>query len=340
MLRFLTAGESHGKALVSILEGMVSGLPLTEEYINSELKKRQAGLGRSVRQAMENDSVEILSGMRNGKTTGAPIALVISNVDNHERKEVMSQLRPGHADLAGILKYGLSDIRPVLERASARETASRVAVGAVARRFLEEFGVKISSKVISLGGSAHENEWEALVEKAKNDGDTLGGVFEVTAEGVPAGLGSHVHYDRKLDGQLALALMSMQAVKGVEVGIGFEAAARRGSQVHDEIGFRDGKYIRGSNRAGGIEGGISNGQPIVLKAAVKPISMMKKAMNSVDITTKEACQAHFERSDVCAVFPAAIVGESAAAVALAGAFLEKFGGDSLEEVRSHFNSSL
>lgn len=339
MLRFLTAGESHGKALISVLEGMVSNLPLTQEYINNELSKRQKGLGRSERMKLEKDTAEILSGVRNGRTIGSPIGLIIKNIDNADRPESVTKLRPGHADLAGCIKYNQKDIRNILERASARETASRVAIGAITKRFLEEFNINVKSEVVSIGGSKEEKEWEKLVNKAKEEGDTLGGVFEVIISGAPMGLGSHVHFDRKLDGRLAQAIMSIQAIKGVEVGMGFSAANVQGSKVHDEIEF-DKKFKHGTNNAGGIEGGISNGEPVVIRAAMKPLATMKKPLRSVDLETKQSCEAHFERADVCAVHAAAVIAGNAAAFVIADAFLEKFGGDSLEEVKAHYRTQL
>ncbi len=340
MLRFLTAGESHGQALVAIIEGMVSNLQIDEAFINSELERRQGGIGRSERMKLEKDKARILSGVRGGKTIGSPICLVIDNIDSKERPEIMTKLRPGHADLAGSKKYNQSDLRNILERASARETASRVAAGAVFKKFLSEFGIRIKSSVLSIGGESDQSKWEDLVARTGKDGDSLGGVFEVIISGAPVGLGSHVHPDRKLDAKLAQALMSIQAVKGVEIGLGFEAASKRGTQVHDEILFSDSRYSHKTNNAGGIEGGMSNGEDIVIKAAMKPIATLKQPLNSVDIRTKEPCKAHFERADVCAVHAAGVIGESAAAYVMADAFLEKFGGDSLEETKTHFQSFM
>lgn len=338
MLRFLTSGESHGKALVSILEGMVSNLPISEEEINMELARRKEGLGRSQRMSIEQDKVKILSGVRNGVTIGSPICLMIENIDSLDRPEVVTKLRPGHADLAGVIKYNQSDIRNILERASARETAARVAVGAIVKKFLSEFRIKIESKVLSIGGEKNPSNWEQIVEKAKTEGYSLGGIFEVVIKNVPVGLGSHVHWDRKIDGRLAQAVMSIQAIKGVEIGLGFEAANRNGHEVHDEIYYLNGKYYHKTNNAGGIEGGMTNGEDIIVRAAMKPIATMKKPLNSVDISTKEPCTAHFERADVCAVHSAAVIAESACAFVIADAFLEKYGGDSLEETKTHFNS--
>ena len=338
MLRFLTAGESHGTALITIIEGMVANLPINESEISSELERRQGGIGRSERMKLEKDKARILSGVRGGRTIGSPITIIIDNVDSKDRPEIVTKLRPGHADLAGVKKYNQSDIRNILERASARETASRVAAGAVFKKFLSEFGMTFESKVLSIGGEKDGGKWDALVKKTGEQGDSLGGVFEVKISGVPAGLGSHVHFDRKLDGRLAQALMSIQAVKGVEIGLGFTAAGKKGTEVHDEIFYAGKKYFHKTNNAGGIEGGMSNGEHIIIKAAMKPIATLKTPLNSVDMATKEPCKAHFERADVCAVHAAGVIGESAAAFAVAEAFLEKFGGDSLEETKTHFSS--
>jgi len=340
MLRFLTSGESHGIALVAILEGMVSNLKLSEEDINAELSRRQGGLGRSNRMSIEKDKVKILSGVRRGVTIGSPICLMIENVDSKDRNEIVTKLRPGHADLPGIIKYNQSDIRNILERASARETACRVSVGAIAKKFLSEFDISISSSVLAIGGEKDSSKWDSLVQTAQEEGYSLGGVFEVVAKNVPVGLGSHVHYDRKIDGRLAQSIMSIQAIKGVEIGLGFELASKTGLQAHDEIFYENGKYIRTTNNAGGIEGGMTNGQDIIVRAAMKPIATMKKPLNSVDILTKKPCQAHFERADVCAVHAAAVVAESAVAFVIADLFLEKFGGDSIEEVKTHFKSFM
>lgn len=340
MLRYLSAGESHGKALSAIIEGMVANLPVSEDEINSDLARRQSGIGRGERMKIEKDAVEVLSGVRNGKTTGSPITLLIKNSDNADRPEPVTKLRPGHADLSGSLKYNQKDIRNILERASARETAIRVAAGSIAKQFLKEFNIAVSSRVLSLGGSSNESEWGSLVSKASSDGDSLGGVFEVRVKGAPAGLGSHAHFDRKLDGLLAQAVMSIQAIKGVEVGLGFGAAGLPGSKVHDEIGFENNKFSHRSNNAGGIEGGMSNGEEIVVKAAMKPIATLKKPLNSVDLVSKAPVQAHFERADVCAVHAAAVIAEASCAFVIAQAFLEKSGGDSLEETRAHFRSFM
>jgi chorismate synthase len=348
MLRVLTAGESHGKAFVAILEGMVANLPLTANAINDELARRQQGYGRGARMKIEQDEVEIISGVRHGKTLGSPIALLIKNRDwaNWETKmsaepvnepvEKTTLLRPGHADYAGLVKYHQDDIRNILERASARETVSRVAVGAVAKGFLSQFGITVESQILHVGGKSAD-ELTQVVDSAKAAGDTVGGVFEIRVSNVPVGLGSHVHYDRKLDAALAAALMSIQAIKGVEVGLGFRGAELPGSQVHDPfIKADDGTIARSSNHAGGIEGGISNGQPILLRAAMKPIPTLMKPLPSVDWATGEPASAHVERSDTCAIEAAAVVGEAVIAFEIAKAFLEKFGGDSVEETKAHY----
>ncbi len=382
MLRFLTAGESHGKQVTAILEGMPSGLPISAEWINRQLARRQKGYGRGARQQIEQDQVLIRGGVRHGRTMGGPIALVVENKDNPNWNIIMdveevpedvkpppvTRLRPGHADFAGTIKYAVDDVRPILERASARETVTRVAVAAVCRRLLDEFGIKIGGYVRQIGqtvvpdplDSAEPDDiaWElierspvrgaspeaeaamiAAIDAARDDGDTVGGVFQVIAWNVPVGLGSVAHWDRRLDGRLAQAMMSMPAVKGVEIGGGFRVATLRGSQVHDQIRYEDAKgWTHLSNRAGGIEGGMSNGEPIIVKVAVKPISTLKNPLPSTDLATKEQVQAHFERSDVCVVPPATVVGEAMLAIVLAQAFVEKFGGDSLSEMRRNFEA--
>lgn len=374
---FVTAGESHGKGLVAIIEGMVAGLSLPHEYITRDLKRRQAGYGRSSRMNIEQDEAEIISGVRHGLTIGSPISLVIQNRVWQDWRETMSVApvdkevepvtspRPGHADLAGAIKYGTEDIRPILERASARETAARVAVGAVARRFLEEFGIAIHSHTICIGNHRAKQrepvDWQQVegspvrcadagaekammtsIDMAKAEGETLGGVFEVIASGVPVGLGSHVQWYRRLDGRIAQAVMSINAVKGVEVGTGFAVANMKGSQAHDIIEpARQGTALpwrRVSNRAGGIEGGMSNGEPIVVRAAVKPIATLGKPLPSVDLSSGEATEAHYERSDICVVPAAGIIGEAMLATTLADAMLEKFGGDHLKETLANYHS--
>ena len=383
VFRYLTAGESHGPQLTAIIEGLPAGVRLSADSIDRDLARRQQGYGRGDRMKIETDTVAILSGVRWGETLGSPVTLVVRNRDWENWQEKMSPLavhrmegiavtrpRPGHADLTGALKYGHQDVRNILERSSARETAVRVAVGAVAKELLREFGIMVGGFVTELGGvvvklpdqpleelwsiaaqseffccdSDAEAEMKRLIDCSKADGDTLGGVVEVQVSGVPPGLGSHVQWDRKLDARLAMALMSVQAIKGVEVGIGFEAARRPGSRVHDEL-FRDeGRleqgaataYYRQTNRAGGIEGGMSNGEVIVLKAAMKPIPTLYKPLRSVDMQTHEPFEAAVERSDTCAVPAALVVAEAVVAIEIANAFLEKFGGDSISEISRNY----
>lgn len=382
-IRYLTAGESHGQGLVGIIEGLPAGLEITEEDIAVDLKRRQMGHGRGGRMKIEKDKAQIFSGVRFGKTLGSPIALIVENKDwkNWQTKmsikdidESVKQVtvpRPGHADFAGAVKYGHQDIRNVLERASARETAMRVALGAIARKFLRTFSIKIVSHVLqihsiknsftvaSLGAknsdlpfelseisdladrspvrcldSSIEKEMIAKIDQAKKDQNTVGGIFEVACLNLPVGLGSHVHWDRKLDARISHAMMSIPAMKGVEIGLGFEAGARFGSEVHDQIYYdKDSKkYFRSSNGAGGLEGGITNGMPLTVRVAMKPISTLMRPLDSVDMATKEQTAAHIERSDVCAVPAASIIGESILALVVADAFLEKFGGDSMKEI--------
>jgi len=376
--RFITAGESHGKSLTAIIEGMVSGLPLEVEYINGELRRRQAGYGRSSRMKIEEDKVEIISGLWCGLTMGSPIALLIHNKGWRDwEAETVSSPRPGHADLAGVIKYGINDIRPVMERASARETAARVAVGAVAKRFLEELGIAIHSHTVAIGGchcepgEAISINWQQVeaspvhcadaelgkqmlsaIDKAKTEGDTLGGIFEVIASGVPIGLGSHAHWNRRLDGKIARAIMSINAVKGVEIGDGFALSGLKGSQAHDiiepspsviarsEATKQPLPWYRPTNHAGGIEGGISNGEDIVVSAAVKPIATLAKPLDSIDLRTGKKAAAHYERSDVCVVPAAGVIAEAMLAIVLVDACLEKFGGDSLKETLSNYRGYL
>jgi len=373
VLRFLTAGESHGPCLMAIVEGMPAGLAVDVEAINRELARRQRGYGRGERMRIEQDEVEVLSGMMRGKTTGAPVALRIANRDWENWRDrwaagdlpALTVPRPGHADYAGMVKYGLNDARPVLERASARETAARVAVGALARQLLAAFGVVVVSYVAELGpvvasipplgplelaalaessdvrcpDEEAAKQMRAAIDQARQAGDSLGGVFVVVATGVPVGLGSHVHWDRRLDARLAAAVMSIPAVKGVEIGPAFENARRPGRQVHDEL-FPDGQggVLRHtpagagrntSNRAGGVEGGMSNGAPVVVRAAVKPIPTTLQPLRSVDLATGKAAMAPYQRSDVCAVPAASVVGEAMVAWVLAEALLEQRGGDHL-----------
>ena len=391
-LRFLTAGESHGKALVVIVEGLPAGLPVVAEQVDQELARRMMGYGRGARMKIERDRIEWLSGVRAGETLGTPVAMLIHNRDWANWEEVMAaegepgdvrrrrltRPRPGHADLVGVLKYDRQDARDILERASARETAARVAAGALARRLLEEFGVEIGSHIVSLGGiqvppvaslpvplnpAADNSEIRVLdrtieaeiirrIDQAKKDGDTLGGEAQVVVRGLPVGLGSHVHWDRKLDGRLAGALMSIPAVKAVEIGMGFEAARRPGSQVHDPIdadavpgtnapdpALRGG-YRRRSNNAGGLEGGVTTGEPLVIRVGMKPISTLMSPLPTVDLTTGKAANAQSERSDVTAVPAMGVIAEALTALVVADAFLEKFGGDSLGEIRRNFAAYL
>src|SRR5215471_8866233 len=382
MLRFYTAGESHGQALLAFLSGLPAGLPVDVEAINHELHRRQLGYGRGGRQKIEKDRADIFAGVRHGKTIGAPIALRIENrdwanwekilpvEDNSEDDAPTKKLvapRPGHADLAGSQKFNFHDARYVLERASARETAARVAAGAFARQLLQQFGIEIASHTIQVGHHRLERQarWEeirkicgdlesplrcvdsALQEKMKAEvdaalkaGDTVGGVFEIVARNVPVGLGSHAQWDEKLDGRLAQALMSVQAVKAVEIGSGILAAGSYGSEVQDEISYDKGakKFRRSSNRAGGLEGGITNGEDVVVRGFLKPISTLRKALGTADMVTKEPVQAAYERSDWCVVPAAGVAGEAMVALVLADAFLQKFGGDSLAEMRRNFDN--
>jgi len=376
-MRYLTAGESHGPQLTTIIEGVPSQLELLAEKINEDLRRRQGGHGRGRRMQIEKDEVKILSGVRHGKTTGAPIALVVENndwkhwtkimgaepiseEDEQEMKRVLTRPRPGHADLNGAIKYGHRDMRNVLERSSARETTVRVAAGAVAKQILNTLGIKVASHVLEIGGvKAEKTEYKSIedlqaraeassvrcldetagekmvaaIDKAKADGDSIGGVVEVVVEGVPVGLGSYVHYDRKLDGKLAQAMMSINAFKGVEIGIGFEAATRPGSEVHDEIIWdEEHGYRRRTNNLGGFEGGMTNGMPIVVRGVMKPIPTLYKPLKSVDIDTKEVFEASIERSDSCAVPAAAVVAEAVIAWEVAKAVVEKFGADRIDEI--------
>lgn len=367
MLRYFTAGESHGKAIIAILEGMPAGLKIAKPLINEELQKRQAGYGRGERMKIESDTVSILSGLRNKETIGSPITLLIKNKDVRidELPKIHSP-RPGHADLAGAMKYGRRDMRDILERSSARETAARVAVGAVSKQFLAKFDIDIFSHVVYLGGidahtsslsfgeikkiasesllrcadKAAEKLMREEIDNAAGEGDTLGGIFEVIVTGHPAGLGSHVQWDRKLDARLAMAVMSIQAVKGVEIGGGFALTKRRGSKVHDAIQYSGGKFKRLTNNAGGIEGGITNGEPIILRGAMKPIATLRNPLESVDIITKKTAKAAVERADVSAVPSCAVIAEAVSAVEIANAFLEKFGSDSIAEIKRNYNNYI
>ncbi|MFN2501073.1 MAG: chorismate synthase [Pyrinomonadaceae bacterium] len=375
--RFTTAGESHGKALAAIVEGVPSGLPIDVSAINHELWRRQQGYGRGGRMKIETDTVEIIAGVRHGKTLGSPIAMTIENKDFVHWQEVMSadvstaepknprtvtRPRPGHADLAGGQKFQTRDLRDILERASARETAARVACGAIAKQLLALFSIEIRSHVIKLGhveidpiwktweevtaipidaplncaDAASQQEMMAQIDLAKTDGDTLGGIFEVIAKGVPVGLGSHTSWYEKLDGRIAQAVMSIHAIKAVEIGTGVANAGKRGSDVHDEIFHGDRKFARRTNRAGGLEGGITNGEELRVRGYMKPISTLRKPLHSVDIDTKAEDLAAFERSDVTAVPAAGIIGETMLAIVLANSIREKFGGDSIDEMNRNF----
>ena len=379
--RFTTAGESHGKALVAIIEGLPAGLDIEVNAINHELWRRQQGYGRGGRMKIETDTVEIISGVRHGRTLGSPVALMIKNDDFVHWQDVMSsepletepknprivtRPRPGHADLAGGQKYQTRDLRDILERASARETAARVACGAFAKQLLAAFGVEVKSHVIKLGHvqivPLHQT-WEAisaipvdsplncadvdiqdqmikLIDKAKTDGDTLGGIFEVVARGLPVGLGSHTSWKDKLDGRIARAIMSIHAIKAVEIGEGVANAGRPGSKVHDEIFHDDGGFTRPTNRAGGLEGGITNGEELRVRGYMKPISTLRKPLHSVDIDTKSEDLAAFERSDITAVPAAGVIGEAMLAIVLANSMREKFGGDSIDEMRRNHDSYI
>lgn len=368
MLRFLNSGESHGKCLVAVLEGMVAGLGISEKVIDRDLARRQEGYGRGGRMTIEKDHAEILSGVRQEKTIGAPIALLIANKDfKINELPVVKRPRPGHADLVGAIKYGREDVRDVLERASARETTSRVAVGAICRAFLKEFGVELVSHVVRIGSVAFDasglgfdrirresssspmhcadkaatKKMMTRVDEARKTKDTIGGVFEVVVKGVPAGLGSFVHYDRRLSAQLCAAVASIQAVKGVEIGMGFRVAETPGRLVHDAI-FHDKKkgFYRKTNNAGGFEGGVTNGEELVIRAATKPYSTLMKPLKSVHIDSKKEDVATIERSDVTAVPACGVVGEAMVAFELAKAYLDKFGGDSLKETRRNFDGYL
>ena len=383
MIRWFTAGESHGQGLMIIMEGVPAALPLSEEYIGAQLARRQRGYGRGGRMLIEQDWAHIMTGVRHGLTLGSPIGMTIENKDWANWQEAMAvkyvenpsqegrgrrvtRLRPGHADLPGAMKYNFSDVRNVLERASARETAARVAAGAVAMRLLEEFGVKLYSHVIAIGGIAavipETIDWAAVeqspvrcadpiaaqrmmaeIDAAREAGDTVGGAVEVIAEKVPMGLGSHTHWDRKIDGRLAQALMSINAVKEVSIGPGREVVQQRGSQVQDVIEpvtDPDNPWQRRTNRAGGTEGGMTDGMPLVARFGIKPIATLHHPLPSVDLDTGEPVQAHFERSDVCQAPPAGVIGEAMVALVLADAFMEKFGGDALPETRRNYEGYM
>ena len=369
MLRYWTAGESHGKAVVAVIDGFPFGVDLDTELIDAELRRRQGGYGRGGRQRIEEDRVEVLSGVWRGRTLGSPITLSVPNKDYKlERMEDLERPRPGHADLSGAIKY-LAPIRAVLERASARETAARVAAGALAGQLLRQFGITVFGYVVRVGpigvearpgtlaqqrawrdasvlftlNPRQDDELKGLIDTCQREGDTLGGTVEVRVEGAPFGLGSHTQWDKKLDGLLAQAVMSVQAIKGVEIGLGFEVTRRRGSEVHDPIVYDPAQaasptlgYARPSNNAGGLEGGMTNGQPIVIRAAMKPISTLARPLESVNLRTKEPEAAAYERSDVCAIAAASVILENVVAMEIARALVDKFGGDSLAEMQARW----
>jgi len=338
MLRFLTAGESHGRGIAAILEGFPAGLKVDVAAINKELKRRQSGFGRGKRMKIENDRVEIVSGFKNNLSLGSPIALLIKNKDaSIEKLHQVVAARPGHADLAGLLKYGFTDIRNVLERASARSTVATVALGALCKRLLDEFGIVITSKVLSVGGESTKQGVISKISEAIENKDTVGGIFEVVAKNVPVGLGSYVQSDRRLDSRLAAGIIAIPGIKSFEIGLGAGYALNFGSQVHDVIYYsKSGGYFRLTNNAGGIEGGISNGGEIVLRACMKPIATLMHPLDSVNIRTKKFAQAALERADICVVESAGVVAEAACALVLADAFLEKFGADSLKDIKKSY----
>tara|TARA_B100001778_G_scaffold113424_1_gene92935 strand:- start:2549 stop:3709 length:1161 start_codon:yes stop_codon:yes gene_type:complete len=379
-LKFLTAGESHGKGLLGVLDGMPAGLDISEDYIDAQLSRRQMGHGRGGRMKIEKDHGEIWSGVRHGKTLGSPVGILVENKDwkNWTKKMSIEPVkestkrvtlpRPGHADLAGIQKYGANDIRNILERSSARETTMRVALGSVCRKFIEEFGIEVGSRVVQIHDAIDNEpipkditpnqlnqradqspvrclnkEIETLmikaIDNAKSNGDSVGGIFQVIATGLPYGLGSPMQWDSKLQAKISGMMMSVNAFAGIEIGSGFNKAEKLGSEVHDEIGWDDEKYIRYSNNAGGIEGGMSNAQPILIRMAMKPIATLIKPLRSIDIDNKEKKLAHKERTDSCAVPAASIIAESMLCFVLADAIIEKFGGDSIEQLKAHIKAT-
>jgi len=377
-LQFLTSGESHGRGLLGILDGLPAGIDISEKYINHQLKRRQMGHGRGGRMKIEKDQAQIFGGVRHGKTLGSPLGILIDNLDwenwtkkmsvdpVNEKIKPVTLPRPGHADLAGVHKYEFDDIRNVLERSSARETTMRVALGSVCRKVLEDIGIFIGSRVVQIHDVKDEQKYNlsptvmnsnaddspvrcldknaekemvAVIDKAKKAGDSVGGIFEVIATGVPYGLGSYSQWNNKLQARISTMMMSINAFKGIEIGTGFKSAAKFGSEVHDEIGYENGKFTRYTNNAGGIEGGMSNAQPIVLWMSMKPISTLIKPLRSVDISTHEKKNAHKERTDSCAVPAASVVSESMLCITLLDALLEKFGGDSVNQLKSHMKSS-
>ena len=377
-LQFLTSGESHGRGLLGILDGLPAGIDISERYINHQLKRRQMGHGRGGRMKIEKDQAQIFGGVRHGKTLGSPLGILIDNLDwenwtkkmsvepVNEKIKPVTLPRPGHADLAGVHKYEFNDIRNVLERSSARETTMRVALGSVCRKLLEDIGIFIGSRVVQIHDVKDEQKYNlsptvinsnaddspvrcldknaekemvAVIDKAKKAGDSVGGIFEVIATGVPYGLGSYSQWNNKLQARISTMMMSINAFKGIEIGTGFKSATKFGSEVHDEIGYENGKFTRYTNNAGGIEGGMSNAQPIVLWMSMKPISTLIKPLRSVDIATHEKKNAHKERTDSCAVPAASVVSESMLCITLLDALLEKFGGDSVNQLKSHMKSS-
>ena len=377
-LQFLTSGESHGRGLLGILDGLPAGIDISEKYINHQLKRRQMGHGRGGRMKIEKDQAQIFGGIRHGKTIGSPLGILIDNLDwenwtkkmsvepVNEKIKPVTLPRPGHADLAGVHKYEFNDIRNVLERSSARETTMRVALGSVCRKLLEDIGIFIGSRVVQIHDVKDEQKYNlsptvmnsnaddspvrcldknsekemvSVIDKAKKAGDSVGGIFEVIATGVPYGLGSYSQWNNKLQARISTMMMSINAFKGIEIGTGFKSATKFGSQVHDEIGYENGKFTRYSNNAGGIEGGMSNAQPIVLWMSMKPISTLIKPLRSVDIATHEKKNAHKERTDSCAVPAASVVSESMLCIILLDALLEKFGGDTMNQLKSHMKSS-
>ena len=377
-LQFLTSGESHGRGLLGILDGLPAGIDISEKYINHQLKRRQMGHGRGGRMKIEKDQAQIFGGIRHGKTIGSPLGILIDNLDwenwtkkmsvepVNEKIKPVTLPRPGHADLAGVHKYEFNDIRNVLERSSARETTMRVALGSVCRKLLEDIGIFIGSRVVQIHDVKDEQKYNlsptvmnsnaddspvrcldknsekemvSVIDKAKKAGDSVGGIFEVIATGVPYGLGSYSQWNNKLQARISTMMMSINAFKGIEIGTGFKSATKFGSQVHDEIGYENGKFTRYTNNAGGIEGGMSNAQPIVLWMSMKPISTLIKPLRSVDIATHEKKNAHKERTDSCAVPAASVVSESMLCIILLDALLEKFGGDTMNQLKSHMKSS-
>ena len=377
-LQFLTSGESHGKGLLGILDGLPAGVEISEEYIDRQLKRRQMGHGRGGRMKIEKDHAQLWGGVRHGLTLGSPVGILIDNLDwknwtkkmsvepIQEKVKPVTLPRPGHADLAGVHKYGFGDIRNILERSSARETTMRVALGSLCRKLLEDVGIYIGSRVVQIHNVKDESNYKLtpdemneradispvrclddnaekeminVIDDAKKAGDSVGGIFEVIATGVPYGLGSYTQWNNKLQARISTMMMSINAFKGIEIGSGFKSASQFGSNVHDEIGYENGKFTRHTNNAGGIEGGMSNAQPIVLWMSMKPISTLIKPLRSIDIVTHEEKNAHKERTDSCAVPAASVVSESMLCITLADALLEKFGGDSIEQLKSHMNNS-